>query len=61
MNLNHQNSSVRKQQMGVSLVPLDFVKLKNFLMDVKSDEVHICATLQALRWRVTRVKPSMRR
>jgi hypothetical protein len=48
-------------KVAVSLVPLDYLKLKKFFLDPKSHEVHICATLQALRWRVTRVKPFMRR
>ena len=48
-------------RVGVSLVPLDFNKLKIFFKNENSNETHICATLQALRWRLTRVSPSMRR
>ena len=50
-----------KQKLGVTLVPLDFQKLKAFFKQETPNETHICATLQALRWRVTRVGPSMRR
>ena len=42
-------------------MPLDFIKLKQFLVAQDSNETHICATLQALRWRLTRVSASMRR
>ena len=55
------NSGGNIGRLGVSLVPLDFNKLKAFFRDENSNETHICATLQALRWRLTRVSPSMRR
>ena len=49
------------RSVGVSLVPLDFAKLKSFFLQKSATEVQVCATLQALRWRLTRVKSSMRR
>ena len=51
----------KTNKLGVSLVPLDFGKLKAFFRSEQANETHICATLQALRWRLTRVSPSMRR
>lgn len=45
----------------MALVPLDFGKLKNFFKGNVQNEVQICATLQALRWRLTRVGSSMRK
>ena len=42
-------------------MPLDFAKLKAFFRDESNNEVHVCTTLQALRWRLTRVSASMRR
>jgi hypothetical protein len=43
-----------------NLAPLDFEKLKQFFIE-SQDEMKICATLQALRWRVTRVTNSVKR
>jgi hypothetical protein len=37
------------------LAPLNFQKIKHFLM-TSNDELKICATLQALRWRLTKGK-----
>lgn len=37
------------------LAPLNFGKLKHFLM-TSTEEVQLCATLQALRWRLTKAK-----
>lgn len=42
------------------LAQLDFFKLKHFLL-TSTDEISLCATLQALRWRVTRVSTSLKR
>ena len=49
------------RKLGVSLVPLDFVKLKSFFKNQIQNEIQICATLQALRWRLTRVGAAMRK
>lgn len=49
------------QKLGVSLVPLDFAKLKAFFKTQIANEIQICATLQALRWRLTRVGAAMRK
>ncbi len=37
------------------LAPLNFQKIKHFLMN-SNEELKICATLQALRWRLTKAK-----
>jgi hypothetical protein len=37
------------------LAPLNFAKIKHFLMN-SNEELKICATLQALRWRLTKAK-----
>ena len=37
------------------MAPLNFGKIKHFLMN-SSEELKICATLQALRWRLTKAK-----
>jgi len=55
-----QNAQERGK-LSVSLVPLDFEKLKAFFKDETAHETHICTTLQALRWRLTRVSAQMRR
>lgn len=44
----------------MQLAPLDFGKIKAFLRTSK-DESQLCATLQALRWRISRVNHIMRR
>ena len=38
-----------------ALVPLNFEKVKAFLLQ-SDEEIKVCATLQALRWRLTRTK-----
>ena len=47
-------------RLRVQLAPLDFEKLKNFLK-TNNDQIKLCATLQALRWRISRVGQAMRR
>jgi len=42
-------------QMQEELAPLDYVKIKSFLMGA-TEEIKVCATLQALRWRLTKTK-----
>jgi hypothetical protein len=37
------------------LVPLNFQSIKQFLLH-STEEIKICATLQALRWRLTKTK-----
>ena len=37
------------------LAPLNFQKIKNFLL-TSQEELKLCATLQALRWRLTKAK-----
>jgi len=44
--------------MKVQLAPLDYMKLKRFLKS-SNNEVELCATLQALRWRLSRVSRQM--
>lgn len=58
---NAQGGLQPRGKLSVSLVPLDFAKLKAFFRDESNNEVHVCTTLQALRWRLTRVSASMRR
>lgn len=48
------------KKSGVQLAPLDFAKLKLFLTSC-TDETQVCATLQALRWRMTRAGSRQRR
>jgi len=46
------------------MAPLDFAKIKDFLRKSARNphhEVEVCATLQALSWRVTKVSPQIRR
>jgi hypothetical protein len=38
-----------------NIAPLDFEKIKQFLV-VFDEEIKVCATLQALRWRLTKTK-----
>ena len=45
--------ALRRKMGQVSFAPLDFDKIKDFLLNAK-DETQVCATLQALRWRVTK-------
>lgn len=55
MQIQQNNSG---QGMVVSLkdlAPLNFGKIKHFLMN-STEELKICATLQALRWRLTKAK-----
>jgi hypothetical protein len=56
-----QQPGNKSNRLGIILVPLDFDRIKAFLRSESTNETHICATLQALRWRLTRVSPSMRR
>ena len=46
------------------MAPLDYNKIRDFLRKSCRNphhEVEVCATLQALSWRITRVQPSIRR
>ena len=36
--------------------PLDFLKIKESLKDDGTEEIKVCAILQALRWRLTKTK-----
>lgn len=49
-----KEEAVNGKKQLKQLSPLDFDKLKNFLK-TSNDEMKVCATLQALRWRSTRV------
>ena len=42
-------------QMQEELAPLDYVKIKQFLLE-STEEIRVCSTLQALRWRLTKTK-----
>ena len=41
--------------MQQDLAPLDYEKIKSFLVN-STEEIKVCATLQALRWRLTKTK-----
>jgi hypothetical protein len=43
----------RTVPVNVSLAPLDYDQIKKFLLE-SEDELKICATLQALRWRISK-------
>jgi hypothetical protein len=46
------------------MAPLDYKRVKDFLraaLKDESQEIEVCATLQALGWRVTRVKRGIRK
>ena len=50
--------------MGVVMAPVDYNKIKDFLKKSAKNphhEVEICATLQALSWRITKVSSQIRR
>ena len=63
-----QSSNPQQQLMVMQqdLAPLDYEKIKSFLVNsnekIKSllvnsnEEIKVCATLQALRWRLTKTK-----
>ena len=42
-------------QLQEELAPLDYSKIKKYLVE-SNEEIRISATLQALRWRLTKVK-----
>ena len=42
-------------QMQEDLAPLDYLKVKKFCIE-STEEIKVCATLQALRWRLTKTK-----
>ena len=42
-------------QFQEELAPLDYGKIKAFLLKAE-EEIRVCATLQALRWRLTKTK-----
>jgi hypothetical protein len=54
-----QQQHVQIHNQGVvslkDLAPLNFGKIKHFLM-TSGEELRVCATLQALRWRLTKAK-----
>ena len=57
-------SSQRQLRNPPIMAPLDYNKIREFLRKSCRNphhEVEVCATLQALSWRITRVKPSIRR
>ncbi len=41
--------------MQEELAPLDYSKIKGFLVD-STEELKVAATLQALRWRLTKAR-----
>ena len=41
--------------MQEDLAPLDYSRIKKFLTE-STEEIKVCATLQALRWRLTKTK-----
>lgn len=46
------------------MVPLDYNRIRTFLAKHLADaskEVEVCATLQALSWRITKVRRTIRR
>ena len=53
--LNPVNPTQQLMQMQEDLAPLDFSKIKKFLTE-STEEIKVCATLQALRWRLTKTK-----
>ncbi|CAI2383621.1 unnamed protein product [Moneuplotes crassus] len=46
--------------VNISFAPLDFDKIKKFLIEAE-DEVRVCATLQALRWRISKCRTTSQR
>ena len=52
-----QSSNPQQQLMVMQqdLAPLDYEKIKSFLVN-SNEEIKVCATLQALRWRLTKTK-----
>ena len=53
--LNPGNPTMQLMQMQEELAPLDFNKIKKFLVE-STEEIRVCASLQALRWRLTKTK-----
>lgn len=45
----------RTLPIQISLAPLDYDKIKKFLLE-SDDDLKVCATLQALRWRVSKTR-----
>ena len=41
--------------MTEELAPLDYNKIKKYLIE-STEEIRVCASLQALRWRLTKTK-----
>ena len=52
-----QSSNPQQQLMAIQqdLAPLDYERIKGFLAN-SNEEIKVCATLQALRWRLTKTK-----
>ena len=53
--LNPVNPGQQLLQMQDELAPLDYGKIKQYLLE-SNEEIRVCATLQALRWRLTKTK-----
>ena len=53
--LNPVNPTQQLMQMQEDLAPLDYPKVKKFCIE-STEEIKVCATLQALRWRLTKTK-----
>jgi len=53
--LSRVNPTQQLMQLQEELAPLDFAKIKKFLID-STEEIRVCSTLQALRWRLTKTK-----
>ena len=55
MQMQPSNPQQQLQMMLQDLAPLNFVNIKHFLAN-SAEEIKVCATLQALRWRLTKTK-----
>lgn len=58
------HSNFQPLQNPPTMAPLDYHKIKDFLKQQvlnPDSEVEICATLQALSWRITKVPAPIRR
>jgi hypothetical protein len=53
--LNPINPMQQLMQMQEELAPLNYLKIKQYLVE-SNEEIRVCATLQALRWRLTKTK-----
>lgn len=49
------NESASQSTVQHQFTPLDFKKIKDFLLDTSNSEVIVCSLLQALGWRITKL------